>query len=326
MSKSLKIVLGLGVFYMSSVFADAHLLTTPAAKAFIHEMVTKQHLPRTLVETALADSQYRADIIEKMDRPYESKPWDVYAQLFLTSSRIQAGADFWKKHQNTLHEAEVKYGVPAQMIVSILGVETLYGQRQGDFSVLDALSTLAFHYPKRAPYFQYELKELLLMCHQYHINPTMLKGSYAGAMGQGQFMPSSYRRWAVSYNGQHAPDIIHNTQDAIFSIANYLHAHGWQKRQLVAEQAQIKGQYCQTITPNLKKATYQYRDLTRCGVSSMHSHWIHPKEVGLLELDISGGHEYWIGYPNFYVILTYNSSPLYGLAVYLLSESIAKKV
>lgn len=326
MSKSFKILAGLGFFYISSVFADAHLLNTPAAQAFIKEMVNKEHLSRSEVEAALRASQYRPDIIEKMNRPYESKPWDVYSQLFLTSSRIDAGANFWKKHQNTLLEAEKKYGVPAHVIVSILGVETLYGTRQGDFSVLDALSTLAFYYPKRAPYFQYELKEYLLMCHEHHLNPSIQKGSYAGAMGQGQFMPSSYRRWAVSYDGQHAPDIIHNPKDAIFSIANYLHAHGWQNRQMVAEPAKTKGQYCQSITPNLKKATYQYRDLTRCGVASMDSHWFHPKQAGLLELDVTGGHEYWIGYPNFYVILTYNSSPLYGLAVYLLSESIAKKV
>jgi membrane-bound lytic murein transglycosylase B len=311
---------------VSSVYADAQLLKEPQVQAFVQQMVTKEHLNRSELESALLAAHLRPDIIEKMDRPYEAKPWDVYSQLFLTQSRIQAGAEFWKKHQNTLMQAEKHYGVPAEIIVSILGVETLYGQRQGDIPVLDALSTLAFHYPKRQAYFQYELKEYLLMCHEYHLNPASQVGSYAGAMGQGQFMPGSYRRWAVKYQGKGAPDIIHNTDDAIMSVANYLKQHGWQSHQLIAQQAQVKSNHCQQLSMNEKKANYRYQDILRCGVKPLKSAWVHPQHAGVLQLDMTNGHDYWIGYPNFYVILTYNSSPLYGLAVYLLSDSIAKLV
>ena len=311
---------------VTCVHADEEMLKKGQVQSFINELVKKEHLNRTEIETALRAAHYRPDIIEKMDKPYEAKPWDVYAQLFLTPSRAQAGALFWKKHSQTLKFAEKHYGVPAQIIVSILGVETLYGQRQGDFRVLDALTTLAFYYPKRAPYFQYELKEYLKMCHEYHLKPTAQLGSYAGAMGQGQFMPGSYRRWAVKYQGHGAPDISHNTDDAIVSVANYLQQHGWQSRQMIAQKAELSSALCKNIVPNLKKATYQYRELNRCGISPIKSQWMHPKSVGLLEMPLTQGYEYWIGYPNFYVILTYNASPLYGLAVYLLSESIANKV
>ncbi len=312
--------------HVASSHADEQLLKKQQVQSFINELVKKEHLSRSEVELALRAAKFRPDILEKMDRPYEAKPWDVYSQLFLTNSRAQAGAQFWKQHRNTLRYAEKHYGVPAEIIVSILGVETLYGQRQGDFRVLDALSTLAFYYPKRAPYFQYELKEYLKMCHEYHLNPTAQLGSYAGAMGQGQFMPGSYRRWAVKYQGSGAPDIIHNSDDAIVSVANYLQQHGWKPNQVIAQKAELKRTLCQNIVPNLKKATYQYRDLTRCGISPVSTLWMHPNTAGLLEMNLTKGSEYWIGYPNFYVILTYNASPLYGLAVYLLSESIANKV
>ena len=314
------------IIQVSSAYADAQLLKEPQVQAFINQMVHQEHLSRNEIEYALKAAQNRPDILEKMDRPYEAKPWDIYAPLFLTDHRIQAGAEFWKKHRMTLMQAQKQYGVPAQIIVSILGVETLYGQRQGDIRVLDALSTLAFHYPKRAAYFQYELKEYLLMCHEYHLNPTVQVGSYAGAMGQGQFMPGSYRRWAIKYHGQGAPDIIHNADDAIMSVANYLQQHGWQSHQLIAQQAKIKHLLCQHWKMNEKKANYRYQDALHCGIEPIHALWSHPQKVGVLELEIANGHEYWIAFSNFYVILTYNSSPLYGLAVYLLSESIAKQV
>ena len=327
MNKWLKIGFFICIAQCSSlVYADKKLLNTALARNFIDDLVKKEHVQRELVEHALRQAEFRQDIIDKMDKPYESKPWDVYAQLFLTVDRVNKGAEFWEKNKKTLKFAEKHYGVPAQVIVSILGVETYYGQRQGDTRVIDALTTLAFYYPKRADYFQYELKEYLNMCQQYNIKPEALVGSYAGAIGQGQFMPGSYRRWAVKFNGTGAPDIINNSDDAIVSVANYLQQHGWQSQQLVAQPAKLTSGPYKNIIPNLKKATYSYHDLVHFGVSPVSAKWFHPNEVGFLDLNVTQGHEYWIGYPNFYVILTYNSSPLYGLAVYLLSESIATNV
>ena len=311
---------------VSQVFADAKMLEQAQVKSFIQEMVVHHHFTTAEVQKILANAEYKPIIIEKMNSPYEAKPWDVYQQLFLTPGRIQAGQDFWKAHAKTLSLAEKKYGVPANIIVAILGVETIYGQRQGDFRVLDALSTLAFYFPKRAAYFRYELSNYLLMCRENHLNPNAQLGSYAGAMGQGQFMPSSYRRFAVKFQGEGAPDLMHNSDDAIFSVGNYLNKHGWHYNQKIAQIARKKENFCDDLAFNAKKATYAYRELQKCGFSPVDAAWSHPDHAGVLQMQTSKGHEYWIAYPNFYVILTYNSSPLYGLAVYLLGQSIQANV
>ncbi len=311
---------------VGQVFADAQMLEKPEVKSFIQEMVTRYHFNAEDVRASLKEAQFKPVIIEKMTTPYEGKPWDVYQQLFLTPSRAKGGAEFWQAHAKTLAQAEKKYGVPANIIVGILGVETIYGQRQGDFRVLDALSTLAFYFPKRAAYFRYELMNYLLMCRENHFNPNAQVGSYAGAMGQGQFMPSSYRRFAVKYQGQGAPDLIHNPDDAIFSVANYLQKHGWQQQQKIAQLAKTNQRYCENMEFNAKKAGYAYRDIQKCGFSPMETTWTHPQQAGVLQMQTTTGNEYWIAYPNFYVILTYNSSPLYGLAVYLLGQSIQSYV
>ena len=311
---------------VSQVFADAKMLEQAEVKSFIQDMVQRHHFKASELEKTLAEAQYKPVIIEKMNSPYEAKPWDVYRQLFLTPGRIKAGQDFWKAHANTLKLAEKQYGVAANIIVAILGVETIYGQRQGEFRVLDALATLAFYFPKRAAYFKYELSNYLLMCRENNLNPHAQLGSYAGAMGQGQFMPSSYRRFAVKFQGQGAPDLFHNADDAIFSVGNYLNKHGWFPQQKIAQIAKTPARYCENFVFNAKKATYTYREVQQCGFSPVAATWSHPDHAGVLQLQTSQAHEYWIAYPNFYVILTYNSSPLYGLAVYLLGQSIQANV
>ena len=321
LSKAMVIYLAVG-----QVFADAKLLEQADVKSFISEMVVRHHFKAEEVRKILTDAQFKPVIIEKMTTPYEAKPWDIYQQLFLTPGRIKAGQDFWKAHAKTLSLAEKTYGVPANIIVAILGVETIYGQRQGDFRVLDALSTLAFYFPKRAPYFKYELLNYLLMCRENNLSPSAQLGSYAGAMGQGQFMPSSYRRFAVKFQGEGAPDLTHNTEDAIFSVANYLHQHGWHHQQKITQLAKNKLKFCENLDFNAKKAGYAYREIQKCGFSPVQTTWSHPDQVGILQMHTSKGNEYWIAYPNFYVILTYNSSPLYGLAVYLLGQSIQSNV
>lgn len=318
--------LGLVLIWSSITVADDKMLEKPQVQHFIQQMVKKDHFTQWQVTQIIKKAQFQPIIIEKMTTPYEGKPWDIYRNLFLTNLRVDAGVKFWQEHGAVLRAAEKKYGVPAGIIVGILGVETTYGRQQGTFRVLDALTTLAFYFPKRAPYFLYELREYLLMCRENHLNPTAQLGSYAGAMGQGQFMPSSYRRWAIKYQGHGASDMIHNSNDAIFSVANYLYQHGWVRREKIAEPAILSAAKCSNLEPNLKKATYSYQQLVHCGVKPQTFSWSHPDKVGLLELMLTKGNEYWIGYPNFYVILTYNSSPLYGLAVYLLGNEITSKV
>ena len=311
----------------ADVFADDQMLTKPEVREFIQDMVKKDHFSESQVTQIIRQAKMQPIIIEKMNMPYEGKPWDVYQQLFLTSNRINEGVQFWKKHEGVLNFAEKKYGVPANIIVGILGVETTYGRQQGSFRVLDALTTLAFYFPKRAPYFLYELRQYLIMCRDYHLEPTAQIGSYAGAMGQGQFMPSSYRRWAVSYKGNAAPDIVNNSDDAIVSVANYLNQHGWHKGEKIAQKAIAQTSNCTNLQVNAKKALYSPSELSRCGYKPEQMTWNSPKKAGLIELMMTKQpNEYWIGYPNFYVILTYNSSPLYGLAVYLLGKSIYSQV
>ena len=321
----LGIILGCG-FGMNFSYAETPLLEKPEVQHFIQEMVQKNHFSKSEVVAILSQAEFKPEIIQKITFPYEGKPWDVYRPIFLNAQKIDGGVDFWRAHRAVLNQAEKKYGIPAEYIVAILGVETIYGRQQGTFRVFDALTTLAFYFPKRAPYFQYELKEYLLMCKEHHIQPTSLLGSYAGAMGMSQFMPSSYRKWAVSYNGHAAPDIAHNPNDAIFSIANYLQKHGWSHREKVTQLAYYSHPKCDNLVTNTKKPIYHYRYLTQCGVKPAEKTWSHPSTAGLLEMTTAAGPEYWIGYPNFYVILTYNSSPLYGLAVYQLGQTIAKKV
>jgi membrane-bound lytic murein transglycosylase B len=308
----------------STIWADSTMLEKPEVHAFIQKMVNEQHFNKKYLQNVFSNAQFKPDIIEKITKPYESKPWDSYRDIFIKPERIQQGVQFSKAHAKTLKDAERVYGVPPEIIVAILGVETIYGKQQGHYRVIDALSTLSFYYPKRAAYFEYELEEYLKMCRQYHLNPLTQLGSYAGAMGQGQFMPGSYRRWAVKYKGIGAPDIIHNTDDAIFSIANYLHKHHWQSHEQVTQMAQLVSHKCHHIDVNARKAKYTYEQLLHCGIRAVERSGNHPNQAGLLALDTSKGPEYWVAFPNFYVILSYNSSPLYGLAVYLLGQSIAK--
>lgn len=307
-------------------YAEVAFFEKAEVQQFIQEMVKKHHFTNNEVVAILSQAEFKPEIIQKITFPYEGKPWDVYRPIFLNAQKIDGGVEFWRAHRAVLTQAERKYGIPAEYIVAILGVETIYGRQQGTFRVLDALTTLAFYFPKRAPYFQYELKEFLLMCKEHHLQPTSLLGSYAGAMGMSQFMPSSYRKWAVSYQGHAAPDIAHNPYDAIFSIANYLNKHGWAHREKVTQLAYYPLRKCNDLLSNTKKPIYNYRYLTQCGVKPVDRNWSHPSKAGLLEMTTAAGPEYWIGYPNFYVILTYNSSPLYGLAVYQLGQTIAKKV
>jgi membrane-bound lytic murein transglycosylase B len=312
--------------FLASVYADDKMLQLPQVQKFIQDMVRQEHFNQKELTNTIREAKLQEIIIEKMDKPYEGKPWDVYRELFLTPARIEAGHQFWKQHQNVLAQAEKKFGVPASIIVGILGVETIYGRQQGGFRVLDALSTLAFYYPKRSPYFLYELKQYLLMCREHHLSPKQFIGSYAGAMGQAQFMPSSYRRWAIKYQGNGAPDLVNNANDAIFSIANYLQRHGWKRQEKIVQQVDLREFKCKDIQMNLKHATYSYQHLIQCGFKPTQFHWSHPKRAGILELILTQGNEYHMGYPNFYVVLTYNSSPLYGMAVYLLGNAIASKV
>lgn len=313
------------LFFSFSSHSDTAFTQRKDVKQFINMMVTKHHFNAKQLTATMNQVSLKPQIIESMERPYEKKNWDVYRDLFLTAQRVQGGLDFWAANRTALDSAQKRYGVPPEMIVAILGVETLYGAKQGDHKVLDALATLAFEYPKRSPYFTKELTEYLLLCREHKVPATHYKGSYAGAIGKPQFMPSSYRYYAVDSNNKGHRDLVDNNEDVIASIANYFHKHGWKKNQGIAQTAQLKGWHFKKIQMNPRTANYNYKQLESAGVKPTTAAQNHPGRAGLIELMTAEGKEYWLAYPNFFVITRYNSSPQYALAVYLLSQQLKQQ-
>lgn len=323
MRRLITLCLALITFSICSVLqADTAFTQRKDVQRFISDMVQKHGFNRTELTTIMSEVQLQPQIIESMEKPYEKKTWDVYKDLFLTQQRIQGGLEFWTANRELLEKAEKKYGVPANIIVAIIGVETLYGKNQGNYRVIDALSTLAFNYPKRSAFFTKELSEYLLLCREHHVSPTQYMGSYAGAIGKPQFMPSSYRYYAADFSGNRKKDLVNDNEAVIASVANYFHKHGWRTNQGIAQPAKVQGNSYKKINTTYKTAAYQWQQLTAAGVKPLTASLHSPSKVGLIELTTQSGPEYWLTYPNFYVITRYNSSPQYAMVVYLLSQQL----
>lgn len=315
------------ILFLFSFASDADTAFTQRkdVQLFIKEMVKKYHFNARELTATLKQVQLQPKIIESMEKPFEKKNWDVYRDLFLTPARLKAGMAYWAANKQTLEQAQKQYGVAPEIIVAILGVETLYGERQGDNRVLDALSTLAFDYPKRSTYFKHELQQYLLLCREHKVPATKYRGSYAGAIGQPQFMPSSYRNFAVDFHHKGIRDLVDNNDDSIASVANYFKAHGWQANAGVAQHAKLIGTRYKHLQINPRKANYYYSQLIANGIKPMTAAHNHPARAGLIELTTANGNEYWLAYPNFFVITRYNSSPQYALVVYLFSQQLKQQ-
>lgn len=293
-----------------------------SVQAFIEHMVSTQGFDRTQLTALFKQVKPRPRIVQIMTTPAESKPWNVYRRIFITDTRIQGGVAFWHKNEAALARAESQYGVPAAIIVAIIGVETRYGDNMGSFPVIDALSTLAFDYPPRTDYFRGELEQFLLLSREEQLDPLAPKGSYAGAMGEAQFMPSSYRKFSVDFDGDGKRDLWHSTSDAIGSIANYLNAHGWQRGEPIALRARIDGNgYQNLLDATLKKPE---RSIARFKVAGVMPEVSVDDTLPamLVRLETDDDAEYWLGLDNFYAITRYNHSPRYAMAVYQLSQEI----
>lgn len=288
---------------------------------FIADMVRKHHFSKTELEQLFSQVHRQPTILERIAKPAEAKPWYVYRKIFLTEARIQDGYAFWQEHADVLSAVQHRYGVPPEIIVGILGVETGYGRNTGGFSVIDALSTLAFGYPKRARFFRQELEEFLLLCREERMDPLAPKGSYAGAMGLPQFMPDSFRHFAADFDGDGRRDIWQNASDAIASVANYFTAHGWHPGEPVALPTVVQGESYRQLLDNGLKPHHSLAQLQSGGVQV-------PPELApstpakLLVLAQPEGYDYWLGLHNFYVITRYNNSPLYAMAVHELGQAI----
>lgn len=263
-------------------------------------------------------------ILELIARPAEkSREWKDYRPIFMRADRIQAGVDFWNTHANTLQRAEAEFGVPASMIVAILGVETKFGSNKGGFKVIEALSTLGLDYPPRAKFFRNELREFLILSKASGFDPREPKGSYAGAMGYPQFMPSSWRRLAIDYDGDGRINLFDSPIDAIGSIANYFKANGWRRGETVVVPARISGNDYDSEVSTSLKTTSTLAALAKTGLAPKTALSL-PSTTAVSGLRLQGDHggEFWLAFNNFFVITTYNRSILYAMAAQQLAEAI----
>jgi membrane-bound lytic murein transglycosylase B len=257
-----------------------------------------------------------------MRHPLEKETWKLYQRIFIEEQHIAEGAAFRRKYHEALVEAEKKYGVPGSIIIATLGVETLYGKRSGNYRVIDSLSSLSFSEQPRAAFFRSELEHFLLLTREQQLDPFKIQGSYAGAIGSPQFMPSSYRYYATSFSKKARIDLMNNTEDAIASVANYYKKHGWKSPHFIAVPASIQG----TAALKLRNAdgsprAFSSRKLAAYGIKPEHK--IPPGySLKLIELEGLRGKEYWLVFHDFDVIKLYNTSNLYAMAVYQLSRNI----
>ncbi len=293
-------------------------------QAFIQEMVSQNGFSQTELTQLFKQVTINNNIIDLMNRPAErTKQWYEYEPMFVTNAQAIAGVKFWKENEAALNKAQQTYGVPPEMIIAIIGVETRYGTNKGSFPVIDALSTLSFDYPKRSEFFRNELKEYLLLAREEGVDPMTLLGSYAGAMGTPQFMPSSYRKFAVDFTGNKKRDIWNSNADAIGSVANYFKSHGWQTNAPVVYSAQVTGKDYLSLTKNVLDPNITIAELAAKGVTPREKIQLPAGErVTFIELQEKNGPEYWIGCNNFYVIMRYNPRVMYAMAVYELSTKI----
>ena len=300
----------------------------PAAVALVDQLVAEEGFDREALMALMAEARRQESILEAISRPAEkAKPWYDYRKIFLTPKRIDEGVEFYRQHRETLHRAEAKTGVPASIIVAIIGVETHYGRIMGSYRVLDALATLAFDYPRRSEFFTSELRNYLILTREQGMDPAVLKGSYAGAMGYGQFMPSSYRSYAVDFDADGTADIWDNPVDAIGSVANYFKAHGWTPGATVVVPARRERDVPADMFSEGRslQPRYTIAEVTAAGLIP-RALVAADEEAIALDFELEDGHEYWLGLNNFYVITRYNHSAKYAMSVYQLSEEIAAGV
>ena len=311
-------------FILGLCISSVNIHATPLElqKQFVDLMVDIHHFDRQMIESTLEKATKNEVILQSIAKPWEAKPWHQYYPIFLTEKRLTKGLAFWQTHQETLARAEQETGVPAEIILAIMGVETFYGAYLGKYSVLDALVTLGFHYPPRATFFRSELAQLFLLAKEENFNITQLKGSYAGAMGWGQFISSSYRHYAVDFDGDGVRDLLNNPQDAIGSVANYFKKHHWKANADIAFKAQVSGTQYPALLSKSLTYSHKWSDLQAAGVSITETNLSKNMSVKLLEFQQASNKEYWVGLPNFYVITRYNHSPLYAMAVFQFSQQL----
>lgn len=298
----------------------AQAVDLPGIPAFIDEMVAKHQFKREELEQAFRLAEFRADAIESITKPAILKPWVEYRPNFINPQRIGDGVQFWEKYSAALKRAEKQYGVPQEIILGVLGVETMFGRNLGRYRALDALTTLAFDYPRRADFFHDELEQYLLLAREQGFDLLSVQSSYAGALGIPQFMPSSYRRYAVDFNHNGKTDIMNEPEDAIGSVANYLRQYGWRSGEPVAILCNIEDEKRLGIVGE-SRPFIAWQD---AGVVPVKRQEGYLPPSWLLDFTVESGKEYWLVFSNFNVIMRYNNSNYYAMSVFQLAEEIRR--
>ena len=314
----------LGFLALAGCLASAKVPATemqPEIQIFISQMKDRHGFAQAELERILGMAQFQPAIINAISQPATSRSWYEFRPIFVNPKRIAGGVAFWNSHAETLERARMEFGIPEEIITAVIGVETFYGAQSGKYRVLDALTTLAFGYPKRAEFFRDELEQYLLLTREQNSDVLNVNGSYAGAIGIPQFMPSSYRRYAVDYDRDGKIDLSGSTADAIGSVANYLKNYGWETEQAVAVPALVNSEKYREALFTGNWPAYTVADLRTLGIVPQTSVPIN-RPATLIELENKDGNEYWLGFNNFYVITRYNRSVNYAMSVLQLAEEI----
>jgi len=312
------------ICFLSATSNAESFLDRAEIRAYFDELSQSNGFSKKYLEEIFSNHKPNLKILELMSRPAEKRlEWHEYRKILVDERRVSLGLRFWEDNLKALEDAERVFGVSPEVIVAIIGVETRYGKIMGSFLVVQALATLAFDFPSRADFFRKELTNYLILTRSQNLDPLSLKGSYAGAMGYGQFMPSSYQAYAVDFDGDGFKDIWNNKADAIGSVANYFSEHGWQGDGpvIVRGYKQIGSETSIKANVSLKPSILA-GELKKEGIDSSLAD---STEVALFLMQADGGEEYWLGLNDFYVITRYNHSSMYALAVYQLSQELREK-
>lgn len=296
-------------------------ITHPAVKDFVTHMVSHHQYDRRELEQAFSQTNFRSDVLKLISTPASAITWDNYRKRFVNARHIRNGVNFWNKYVNELEQAKKIYGVPEEIIVAIIGIETAYGASTGVHRVMDSLTTLAFNFPRRADYFRKELEQYLLLAREQEFNLLAVKGSYAGAIGISQFMPGSYRHYAVDFDHDGKIDLMGSKADAIGSIGNYLKEFGWEADKPIATRARIKSENFQKFLDTGIEPLHTIKKLREGGISPLDL--VSDDTLSaLLELNSQDNRQFWLGFKNFYVITRYNRSTFYAMSVFELAKAI----
>ena len=303
----------------------------PEVRAFIDRMSAEHGFSARALRQLFAEARHQPQVVAAMNRPVVSPPkYYEFAPRFLEPARVDAGAEFWRTHAGALERAQRRFGVPPEIVVAILGVETYYGRNTGSYRVLDALVTLAFDYPRRADFFRGELEQFLLLAREQGISPLAPKGSYAGAIGLPQFMPGSIRAYALDFDDDGRIDLANDADDAVGSVAHYLARHGWREDQPIMTPARVDAEDPDPVLRRFEGGVAEPRSLadwTHDGISGFSIPGdLASDPVGLLMLEAESGPTYWLVFPNWRVLTRYNHSRLYASVVWQLAQSLREAV